>query len=470
MQPREHGDGGRADPYASPDWLDDGAEHALRRAYVAYEPDGGTPNGRAFHGLQTIHYEDGNTFLCGNVLPTSAPTAIPFASAVQSLALSPDFGAALAITQGGAAASVGGYGLAQDVFGVSVGEIVPAGSPYDLTVQPTPVPTTAPSPGTSPVPTATATGLARIVTDATSVVVFPFSTGSYIGLTTGPAASAIVGLTSITNAPPQYGEAVSFADTTFTHRLANVPRSNLAVAANGSALLARRPFGSLLVRGHDGCERLRNQCRSRGHDARNARGHAWRRPDRVRSGRSDAGARGSTTAGGSNVLTLITGLPAAITHTSQLALPASINSIAIDSTGAYAYIATTAGIYSVSGIATGTLALAPSFVTRTAGAPSVLTYTNCNRVAARMTNVSSVRISNDSKYIVALGNAPNTVCPLANYNSAVVAVPILPSTNTTPSPGPTVAAANATATPFVSKFVQNNVITPPSAADYFMVR
>ncbi len=439
-------------------------------AYVAYEPDAGTINGNGFKGLQTVHYEDGSTNLCGFVAAAATPIPVAFSSSVQSFAVSPDFTDAVALLQGGRAAAPGGYGLVQDVFGVNLGQIVPVGSPYDLTIQPTPIPTNAPSPGVSPVPTVTATGLAQTITDASSVVIFGSSTTG-IALTTGPAASGIIGITSLTNAPPQYGEAVAYANPNYPIKVANVPRSILAVAANGSAVLARGPNDLLsfaittTTTGY--------QLSAEAEDMTLGSNVLLRGVGNVVFDPADATKAlvANTSAGAANVLTLVTGLPAAIAHTSRLALPASINSIAIDSAGAYAYVATSAGIYSVGGIASGALALAPSFITQAAGGASVLTYTNCNGLPAALSNVSSVRISSDEKYLVALGSAPGTVCALAGYGSSVVAVPINPSADTTPSPGPTAAAtASATATPFVSKFVQNNVITPPSAADYFLVR
>ncbi len=439
-------------------------------AYVAYEPDGGSPNGNNFHGLQTVHYEDGSQNLCGFVGPTATPQAVAFSSSVQSLGVSSDFTDTVAIVAGGAAAAPGGYGLVQDIFGLSLGQIVPAGSPYDLTVQPTPVPTTPPSPGSSPVPTASATGPAATVLDASTVAVFGSSTTG-IALTTGPSAGAIVAVTSLTNAPPQYGEAVTFTNPNFPIHVPNLPRSILAVAANGSVLLARGP--SDLLSFAITTTAAGYQLNAQADDLTLGSHVVLRGVGNVAFDPADATKAlvAGNTGGQANVLTLVTGLPGAITRSSTVALPAAINSLAIDPTGTYAYVATAAGIYSVGGIPSLALTIAPAFTTRAAQTPSVLTYTNCNGAAASLSNVSSVRLSSDGRYLVALGNAPGTVCRIAGYNSAVVAVPINSSANTTPSPGPTAAAtASATATPFISKFVQNNVITPPTAADYFQVR
>ncbi len=438
-------------------------------AYVAYEPDAGVQNGLGFHGLQTVHYEDGNTNLCGYVGATATPVPVAFSSSVQSIGVSADFTDTVALVQGGSAASLGGYGLVQDIFGLSVGQIVPAGSPYDLTIQPTPVPTIAPSPGTTAAPTASATGPAQTVKDASSVAVFGSSTTG-IALTTGPAATSIIGVTSLTNAPPQYGSAVTYVNSNYPITVPNLPRSVLAVSANGTALLARGPSDLLSFAITTNASGY--QLSAVADDLTLGSNVALRGVGNIAFDPADntrALVAGSST-GQTNLLTLVTGLPAAITRSSRISLPAAINAIAIDASGTYAYVATPAGIYSVSGVGSGVLAQAPAFTTR-AGGPSVLTYTNCNKVAASLTNVSSVRLSSDGKYLVALGNAPNTICPTAGLNSSVVAVPINPATNTTPSPGPTSAAvAPATATPFVNKFVQNNVITPPTAADYFFVR
>jgi hypothetical protein len=438
-------------------------------AYVAYEPDAGVANGAGFRGLQTVHYEDGNTNLCGYTTAVATPVPVAFSSSVQSLAFSSDFSDAVALIEGGRAASAGGYGLVQDIFGVSVGQIVPAGSPYDLTIQPTAVPTIAPSPGSSPAPTASATGPAETLTDASSIAVFGSSTTG-IALTTGPAATSIIGVTSLTNAPPEYGSAVTYVNSNYPIKVANVPRSILAVAGNGTALLARGPNDllSFAITSQSSGYQLSAEAE----DMSLGSNVTLRGVGNVVFDPADATRAlvAGSSSGQSNLLTLVTGLPSAITHTSHIFLPASINSMTIDASGTYAYVATPVGIYSVSGINSSVLAQAVAFTTRAAG-PSVLSYTNCNKVAALLTNVSSVRLSSDGKFLVALGNAPNTVCPIAGFNSSVVAVPINPAADTTPSPGPTAAAtASATATPFITKFVQNNVITPPSAADYFLVR
>jgi len=439
-------------------------------AYVAYEPDGGTLTGNGFHGLQTVHYEDGATNLCGFVTSAATPQAVAFASSVQSLAFSTDFSDSVAIVAGGAAASAGGYGLVQEIFGVALGQIVPAGSPYDLTIQPTAVPTAPPSPGASPAPTASATGPAVTIGDASTIAVFGSSTTG-IALTTGPSAPGIVGVTSLTNAPPQYGEAVTFTNSNFPIHVANVPRSILAVATNGTALLARGPNDLLsfaitsTTSGYQLNAQAEDMTLGSNVVLRGAGNVAFDPADPTKA------LVGNSSAGASNQLTLVTGLPAKITRSSSVTLPGSINSIAIDPSGAYAYVGTSVGIVSVGGLATAALTVAPAFTTRAPGAASVLTYTNCNGQPASLTNVSSVRLSSDGKYLVALGNAPGTACTLAGYNSSIVAIPFTPSGNTTPSPGPTSApASGAPATPFVSKFVQNNVITPPSAADYFLVR
>lgn len=466
--------GGGTSPVPTPSPVPTGSVTVLSSpcaaAYVAYEPDGGTVNGRGFHGLQTIHYEDGNTNLCGFVSAVATPIPIAFGSSVQSLGVSADFTDSVALVAGGRAAAAGGYGLVQDIFGVNIGQIVPAGSPYDLTVQPTPIPTAVPSPGSSPVPTATATGPAATLADASSIAVFGSGTTG-IALTTGPAASAIIGVTSLTNAPPQYGEAVTFTNPNYPIHVANVPRSILAVASNATALLARGPNDLLsfaittTATGY--------QLSAQAEDMTLGSNVVLRGVGNVAFDPADASKAlvAGNSVGEGQLLTLVTGLPAKITRSSAISLPGTIHSVVIDSTGTYAYVATSLGIQSISGISSGVLARAPAFTNRVAAGESVLTYTNCNKVAATMTNVSSVRISSDLKYLVALGNQPNTVCPIAGYESSVIAIPFSPSTNTTPSPGPTSAAvAPATATPFITKFVQNNVITPPSAADYFLVR
>jgi len=92
-----------------------------------------------------------------------------------------------------------------------------------------------------------------------------------------------------------------------------------------------------------------------------------------------------------------------------------------------------------------------------------------------MTYVASVRLSSyvDATgligTLVALGQQPGTTCA-SGANDAVVAIPIVPTTGLTPSPAPSPSPSpSTTASPAVTQFTQNNVVAPPSAADYFLV-
>jgi hypothetical protein len=197
---------------------------------------------------------------------------------------------------------------------------------------------------------------------------------------------------------------------------------------------------------------------------------------------------GGTTAGGSNVLTLIDGLPSAITTVSTLTLPsgANIHSIQISTNGQYAVVGTDLGIYSVNGVNGTVMSLvtpfAPSPLSAMASAPF---YTDCNGKTQRMTTVYSLGYSVGSipnltldDYLVALGSASGVSCPSGD-NATLVAIPFSPTTGTTPAP---TAEPSPTATPGAGEtasppsptppavFVQNNMIAPPAGSDILVVR
>jgi len=425
---------------------------------VAYEPDGG--NGNGFHGVQTIQYANSNGNLCTSNV-TSLPKAVTFASSVGQLAFTPDLTGALALLQG----SSGSYTLVQDVFGAAFGTITPVGTPYDVSVAPTPAPNASPT-------------AVPLISDATSVSILGTTSqgSSPVGLVTGPAASAIVAHISKNTAPPGLGGAIPFSGASYTIQPPALPRSVVQVSPDlaGSVLLVRGPSDLLVFGGMPVTTGY--QYNAQADDTTLGSGVTLRGLGHLAFDPADVSRvlMGGTSSGAGNTLTLVTGLPTKIVKSSSIALPGNVNSITIDTSGTYAYVATDVGLIVVNGIAAGSLAVVrPGFEPGSAAGTNALPYTNCNGVAAALTYVSAARISSDGRRLIVLGTQPGTGCA-SGYNASVVAIPFNPASGSTPSPAPAASPTptpppGTTPAPNPSSFVQNNVIAPPSAADYFLV-
>jgi hypothetical protein len=137
--------------------------------------------------------------------------------------------------------AAGAYTLIQDVFGGAVGTLVPVGMPYDVSLPP---PTPAASSTATPIP-------APLIPAVTSVSIAG-DLDAGVALIVGPAASppAIVALTSLTNAPPQYGLNVPFAGSTYTFTTGpttpiSIVRYDGVATTDGYTALIRGP-GDLL--------------------------------------------------------------------------------------------------------------------------------------------------------------------------------------------------------------------------------
>ncbi len=436
---------------------------------IAYEPDGG--NGGSLMGIQYTHFEDNNESLCSAANASPMPRVVNFSSSVGGLAFASDASDAIALLEN----SSGTYTLAQDVFGTSIGSLTPVGAPYDVSVEPTAIPT-----GTGASPAASATPAnAPLISNAQSVSIL--STGSsaialILGVPAPNSTPAIVAITSLTNAPPQYGDSVPFTGSSYT--LADAPayfRNIVKIGTDTSGntvALVRGPqdlvsFGVTVVA--TGFQfNLKAEEPSLGTNA-TLRGSGAMAFDPADSGRALIG---GTSSGAGNMLTLVTGLPTSIAKTATLTLPGatSIRSIAIANSGVYALVGTDVGIYSIDGINGSTLSIVTPFAPSSAAAmANALAYTTCSGTASTLTNVASVGISSDQKYLVALGSGTGVTCP-SGYNDALVAVPYNPSTGTTPSPAPSpTATGGVVPSPAPTNFTQNNVIAPPTGADLLYV-
>ncbi len=442
---------------------------------IAYEPDGG--NGGAFKGVQVTHFEDNAGSLCGAAIaPAATPAGVAFSSAVGGLAFAVDTSDAVALLQNG----TGGFTLVQDIFGANVGSIVPVGAPYDLSNNPpTPVPTSSGS--ASPSATATPTN-APLISDGQSIAVLGGSSNA-VALTAGLASAgspnALVALTSLTNAPPQYGGAVPYSGSSYTLKtVPNVPRSIVRINISSDSSGALRI--TALARGPQDLLAFNVTTVGTGYqfdaqaDDTTLGSNAMLRGNGAIAFSPSDGSRalvGGTTGGANSQLTLVTGLPAKITTASTLTLPGNIRSIAIASGGGIGVVATDVGIVVVKGVDAGTLAIVPPFAPSASSASaSAPMYRTCSGAQAALNNVNSIGLSVDTRYLVALGSTAGVTCP-SGYNASLVAIPFNPATGTLPTPAPTVAPSpGATAsTPSPTIFVQNNVIAPPAGADYLFV-
>ena len=426
----------------------------------AYEPDNG--NGLGFTGVQVARFQDTSLQLCSNV-PVK-PGTTNFQASVGGLAFAPDQGSGLSVAIA-LLLGPGGYRYAQDVFQADIGQIVPIGSAYDLATQPTPLPSATPNPNAT----------AALIADASSVSVIG-SFAQAVALITGPSAPSIVALTSLTNAPPQYGSSVPFAGTNYTLKPGIPPDNYSVIRTNEAATVA-------LVRGVNhlvsfGITQVSSgyqfdakaQDPNLGFGTPLLRGYGGVSIDPVDQTRALV-AKG-------NVLTLVTGLPNAITETAHLVIPGTtIRAVRIAATGQVAAVATDVGLSIVTGIGGTTLAVLPAFTTTSVPNANQIPFVNCAGQTTTLSNVYGVGFSSSAQpgttndYLVVLGSsnpAPPAGTGSCTYPAAVVALPIDPATGVTPAPTSS-PVGTATASPAPRQFTQNNMIAPPAGVDDFFV-
>jgi hypothetical protein len=446
---------------------------------LAYQPDGG--NGNGFHGVQVTHFQANDENLCAPPAAAATPIPLTFQSSVGALAFSPQLTEGVALLQ----APSGGYSLVQALFGALVGQLVPSGLPYDVSVQPSPQPSVGGSPTPTPIPV-------PVIPDVSSVAVLDQSSagGSGVALAIGPAAAppAIVALTSLQNAPPQFASSIPFAGSNYTDKSVPLgPYSIVSVSPDQTNVLTRGPGAltafavTIVASGY--------QFNAASHDTTlgygagpvlHGRGNiAYDPADSTRA------LVGGDTTGRSNILYLISGLPAAVTRLAQLTLPGTINSIVIAPNGTYAIVGTDVGIVVVSGVNSSALTFVKPFDRITTFA-SGIPYVDCGGTARRMTDVYSIGLSSGlqpgttNNFLVALGSTAGVACA-SGHNAAIAAVPFDTSVGGTPAPSasPTSAptatpspgtTAAPTPSPIPKIFYQNNVIPPPPGADYMIVR
>jgi hypothetical protein len=402
---------------------------------VAFIPDGGSGS---FRGVQAVHFEDTNSNLCGTVQIAS----IPFVGAVGALGFASD------ATTGLAAVSTNGgttFTTVQDIFGINTSALIPVGSTYNVTVAPTATPT----------PGGTVT-----LSDINSIWILGSSTAS-VGLI-GGIGPGVLALTSLANAPPIFGGFVPFQGGTPDPGAGNRP----IVAIGGSSeALARGPADllsyqiAIVPTGYQFS--LKAIDTTLGYGAHNLRGSGM-----IAINPQDSTRALIAGAPGPNDVTLVTGLPGAITKASTLTLPSRPHSVAITAGGVIAVVGADNGFYAITGANGSTITLVPAFAPNPADASAnAPTFAGCT-ATLRMTNVSSVGFSSDQRYLVLVGTPPAQVCPGGN-NSSLVAIAFNTATGVPPSPAPTAAPS---ATPGPSSYAANGIATRPTDTDYVIVR
>lgn len=432
---------------------------------VAYVPDGG--NGAGFNGIQFAHFEDTG----GNLLPSPAtsatPTAVRFPASVGPLAFAADGSVAAA-----AMGSAGVYTQIQGIFGANAANLVPAGLPYVTNVPP--------SPAASPTPTATPEADA-VVADVRSISILGTSTAAVALLQGNPA--GLLGVSSLTQTPPQFSGFVPFsAAAVATPSPIPLPAgaAHLFVASeatstggtdgNGNAIV-----GNALVRGNADLFSLQVTVVGAGYGfaikaddttlgvnpavAANQRGRGAMAfsptdPSRALIGQAPA----------ANQVTLVTGLPTAITRSYTLTLPtgARIRSVAIATGGQMAVLGADDGYYVIGGVSSPPMTLLAQTSPGIYGTGTVTggiqpSYVGADGATHALANISSVGFSADGKYLALLGSATGAT------SATLVALPFNQSIGASATPAP-----SGTIPP--QTFTQNNVYLPNADQDLTVVR
>jgi hypothetical protein len=408
---------------------------------VAYIPDGGNGSTK---GLQVVHFEDIN----GNLLPApGAPAVVSFPGSVGPLAFASDGSTALSVDS---AASGAPFTQVQDIFGVATVSVTPIGGTYNITQTPTAAPSAAPTAAPLVSPTfSDITGAAIVGTGFTSV-----------GLLLGNGGSGILGVSSLTNAPPQYAKIVPFTSSEYTVNPSAAPspgtRNNIVVSTDSTETLVRGAdlmafTVSSVATGYQ--FNATAYAATLGTHPNILRGHGGMAIDPVANGTALL-----LQAPGANDVTLVNGLPGALNSLVTVTLPSHPHAVAWAPNGASAVVGADGGYYVFSGMGSNALTLA-------AGTPTSPIFVGCDgKRTDQLSSVYSIAISLDSQYLVLFG--PSSASGCAAVNGALVVLPFVPpGTTATPTPVPSPAS-----TPAPSMFVQNGLITPVTDQDYMVVR
>ncbi len=414
---------------------------------VAYLPDGG--NGAGFSGIQQVHFEDFN----GNLCATTVVFTVAFAGPVGPFWIAPDDSVALAAYS---ATNGPPFTLIQDVFGASQAGLVPVGAGYDVTTPPTPVPSTTPTAFPSPLP---------VLSDVASITTI--GSGSASDGLIGGIGDGFLGLTSLTNAPPQFGGFVPFPGS--SPNPGDGLRPNLALSSDSTVFLARGPSDviaySIQVVGTGYQFTTTAFSTALGYGA----GRLLRGTGAMAINPTSASHAILLQAPGGNDVSLVTNLPTDFTGAPPLTLPSRPHSVAITNAGSIAAIGADNGVYVVMQANGVILKLVPPFAPNPsdpkANAP---TFVGCDGHTYRMTNVTSVRISADQHYLIIVGQPPTQSCA-SGYDSSLIAVPFNPTTGGTPSPAPS-PSPGTSPSPVPTMYTANGLVKQPVDSDYLIVR
>jgi hypothetical protein len=402
-----------------------------------------------------VHFEDTNLHLLPSGGATSAPTIVTFPTSVGPFAYSADGTTAFAARVNPSAGTVGSYSLMQDFVGVTNGSILPVGQPYDTSIPP--------SPASSPMPTPTPNAKQVIANVTGASVIGAGMLG--VGVVVGPNSTGVLGLASLSAAPPVFGGFVPYSNGTVSPP-AGTQFYNVEVSSDDLTVLLRGPTAaeSFTITFPSGTFQFTNPIV-------NTTLGSMSGPILGRGGMAiNPGL--STTAVMIQTPTLnsvqtVKGLPGMFTIGTPVTLGSTPRSVAIafPSNGVASNIAVVGGddgFYIVQGASSGVLVVQAPYLTPGAdGQANSPTYTGCDGKPHQLQNVTSIGISADNRYVAALGHPTGSTC------ASLVAVPLVASSST-PSPSPTPSGSTVTAPP--SMFVQNNLPVPSPGVDYMRVR
>jgi len=428
---------------------------------VAYVPDAGLSP--VFHGIWVIHFEDNASNLLPSPPRMALPSGVSYPGPIGPMAASAD--STVLLTAMSTVSTGVPFTLAQVAFGYNNGAIIPASVPYNAAS-----PQAQPTPTSAGVPTATPFAPA-VVPDITGVGVIGNGAGT-VGMLVGPAASGIVGVSSLTQLPPQPGGFVPYMGATpqpATNIHQNIAVPNAVIpSTNTAVLLVRGPSDLLAILITQIASGYQFQIQAV--DTTLGNGAAPRRGRGAFAiGLSDTTTGIVVGAPSANAVTYISGLPSSIGYSGSntVMLNSTPHTMALYPTGSFAVVGTDDGFYVISGTASGALKVQQAYLpgNSTTGANSPA-FMGCDGQQHFLKNVSSIGISSDGRYVAALGTTSGVNC-LGGANSSVVVVPFVDTANGTPAPSPT-PSPGTTSPPSI--FVQNNIPSQDINTDYMLVK
>jgi hypothetical protein len=424
---------------------------------IAYLPDGA--NGSAFQGIQLVHFEA----IGGQLCAFPGVSLVPFEGAVGPFWIAPDgsFAAAAYTTTGSPP-----FTQVQAV-GLAAQGLIPEGAAYNVTLVPTPAPSVTPTAYPSVLPVLSDVGaLNSIGTQSSGVdLVAGFGNG-------------LLALNSLPDLPLQFGGFAPYQGATPGPGFLDRPTIAVSAETPPTTVLLRGAYDilgyhtTLVATGYQ--FKQVSQSTTLGYGA-----------GRVLRGNGGMAINPAAAAYGIiiqapslNDVTALSNLPSAINVGSILALPSTPRSVAIATGGTIAVVGADNGFYVLSGAKTGALTLvhpfAPNPSDPRANAPL---FVGCDGNTYRMTNVTSVRLSGDQRYLVVVGSPPGQVCA-GGANTSLIALPFNTATGVQPTPspiptkGPT-PAPPATPSPLPTAaptmFTANGLINQPGDTDYLIV-